>query len=152
MPRLELARSSRPWVTRLLVALALGSGLGLAWQVRQNHLRITDARQRPALPPDAWRAGSAGVRELEEFSNELDPLLSAPARLLVVVDPATAAQGPYVRSWMAYLRPQHLYRVPGDGPAEMAGELLLAWHTRLSDPGLEALFTSSHGALYRRRR
>ena len=150
-----LPPSPRPTRGGLLLALLLlaaaASAVGLARQVR--HVRLAIGHARASDPsPFAWRPRSAAVAGLERLLAAADPHLAPNARVRVEVPAELAAEGQYVRSWAAYLRPAAIWRTAADDPGEGPGDLVLAWRRRLDDPRLVPLVAGPEGALYRRAR
>jgi hypothetical protein len=145
----ERARWPRPRlasVTALALAIYLGASLARETMAafRPYWLRGPYSFREPN--PARWRLASAPVERLRSFLAQVEPLIPAGSQVAFAGVELQGTESAYRAMWAAYLLPRHHVLPAGQA---WDGDYYIAYRTRLDRPGLELVWESDDGALYR---
>ena len=96
--------------------------------------------------PARWRLASAPVERLRAFLDEVEPRIPAGSRVVFAGVELQGTEAAYRAMWATYLLPRHHVLPAGQA---WDGDYYVAYRTRLDRSGLELVWESEDGALYR---
>jgi hypothetical protein len=96
--------------------------------------------------PARWRLASAPVERLRSFLAQVEPVIPVGSRVAFSGVELQGTEPAYRAMWAAYLLPRHHVLPAGQA---WAGDYYVAYRTRLDRPGLELVWQSDDGAVYR---
>jgi hypothetical protein len=96
--------------------------------------------------PARWRLASAPVERLRAFLEQVEPRIPAGSRVAFAGIELPGTEAAYRAMWATYLLPRHHVLPAGQA---WEGDYYIAYGTRLDRAGLELMWESEQGALYR---
>jgi hypothetical protein len=147
----ERARWPRPRlaaVAALAIVIYLGASLARETLAALQPYWLRGPYSFREPNPARWRLASAPVERLRAFLARVEPLIPAGSRVAFAGVELQGTEGAYRTMWAAYLLPRHHVLAAGQA---WDGDYYIAYRTRLDRPGLELVWESEQGALYRAR-